>query len=426
MQPDVLLPGRHFRYLQPPVTIGTITQPTCNVSTGSVVLNGLPSTGIWTLTVPRVDVTTTGTGTSVTITNLTTGSYTYVVANSSNCMSIPSANIVISEQPVIPGVPLIGRIVPPTCVSPVGTIQISALPASGKWALTRYPGAITTNGTGSDVTLTNIPAGVYNFTITNENGCISGLSGNAVVPAPPGSPSPPSIGTVIQPGVIPTGSVILNSLPASGTWTLKRSPDNVSVQGTGNTITISGLLPGSYYFSVTNSDQCVSGLSDVVIISALPVKPTLVINFPPPVCFPATTDLTDPDITSGSTPNLIYTYWTDASATLPMITPKSATAGTYYIKGTMDGGEYDIEPVMVTVYNAPIANAGSDQLISGQTNAQLDGSLINTNETGLWTIISGSGEFQDPSFPKTTISGLSENKNIACMEGNKRILPSLC
>jgi len=45
-------------------TIGIITQPTCTTSTGSVVLNGLPATGTWTLTRTPGGTTTTGTGTS--------------------------------------------------------------------------------------------------------------------------------------------------------------------------------------------------------------------------------------------------------------------------------------------------------------------------------------------------------------------------
>ncbi|MBN2275698.1 MAG: hypothetical protein JXK95_15320, partial [Bacteroidales bacterium] len=58
-------------------TIGTITQPTCAVSTGSVVLSGLPSTGTWTLTRTPGGTTTSGTGTSTTLSGLPTGTYTY-------------------------------------------------------------------------------------------------------------------------------------------------------------------------------------------------------------------------------------------------------------------------------------------------------------------------------------------------------------
>ena len=50
--------------------IGTITQPTsCASPTGSVVLNGLPATGTWTINPGAI----TGTGTSTTISNLIAG-----------------------------------------------------------------------------------------------------------------------------------------------------------------------------------------------------------------------------------------------------------------------------------------------------------------------------------------------------------------
>jgi gliding motility-associated-like protein len=51
-------------------------------------------------------------------------------------------------------------------------------------------------------------------------------------------------------------------------------------------------------------------------------------------------------------------------------------------------------------------------MINGQTTAQLDGSVINNNETGLWSVISGSGEFLDPAFPKTSVTGLADDKNL--------------
>lgn len=61
--------------------IGTITQPTCTIGTGSIALSGLPSSGNWTLTRQPGNVTTTGTGTTTTITGLNPGTYSFTVAN---------------------------------------------------------------------------------------------------------------------------------------------------------------------------------------------------------------------------------------------------------------------------------------------------------------------------------------------------------
>lgn len=80
--------------------VGTITQPTCSVITGSVVLSGLPSSGTWTLTRSPGVIVTTGTGVSTTISELASGTYTYTVTNSVGCTSLPTA-LTINPQPGI-------------------------------------------------------------------------------------------------------------------------------------------------------------------------------------------------------------------------------------------------------------------------------------------------------------------------------------
>ncbi|MDF1517628.1 MAG: hypothetical protein P1P79_06750, partial [Lutibacter sp.] len=76
-------------------TLGTITQPTCATSTGSVVLNGLPATGTWTINPGAI----TGNTTSKTISGLAAGTFNFTVTNSNGCTSTPSSNVVINPQP---------------------------------------------------------------------------------------------------------------------------------------------------------------------------------------------------------------------------------------------------------------------------------------------------------------------------------------
>ena len=79
--------------------VGLITQPACNEQTGSVVLNGLPEAGIWTLLRNPGNVITNGSGTSTTISGLAAGTYTYSVSTGSGCYSSASANININTPP---------------------------------------------------------------------------------------------------------------------------------------------------------------------------------------------------------------------------------------------------------------------------------------------------------------------------------------
>ena len=179
--------------------IGTIIHPSCLQSIGSVALSGLPATGTWTLTCLPINVVVTGTGTNYTETTIPAGTYTYTVANSSGCVSPASASFVIREQPPTPTAPSPGTVSPPTCKLATGSAAFNGLPATGTWTLTRYPGTFITRGTGTSSTVSDIAAGTYNFTVTNQYGCISLPSSNVVIPAQPPTPSAPVIVAITQP-----------------------------------------------------------------------------------------------------------------------------------------------------------------------------------------------------------------------------------
>ncbi len=245
--------------------IGTITQPTCTVATGSVILNGLPPTGTWTLTRAPGGTTATGSGISTTISGLIAGIYTFTATNSSGCISPASANIAINPQPATPTAPTVGTITQPTCTVATGSVVLNGLPPTGTWTITRTPGGTTNTGTGSSTTISGIPAASYTFTVTNDAGCTSTASGNAVINVQPPTPTAPAIGTITQPSItVPTGSVILNGLPATGSWLLTRTPGNIITSGTGTSSTITGLAAGTYTFIVTNASGCPSPASATV------------------------------------------------------------------------------------------------------------------------------------------------------------------
>ncbi|NDP19580.1 MAG: DUF3494 domain-containing protein, partial [Paludibacter sp.] len=137
--------------------VGTITQPTCDVATGSVVLSGLPA-GDWTINPGAIA----GSTTSTTISGLAPGTYNYTVTNAAGCISVASVNVVINALPATPSAPIVGTITQPTCLVATGSVVLSGLPA-GNWTIN--PGAIT--GSTTSITISGLAPGTYNYTVTN-------------------------------------------------------------------------------------------------------------------------------------------------------------------------------------------------------------------------------------------------------------------
>jgi hypothetical protein len=59
-----------------------------------------------------------------------------------------------------------------------------------------------------------------------------------------------------------------------------------------------------------------------------------------------------------------------------------------------------------------MANAGPDQVLSYLFGTTMDAELPNNYETGIWSVISGTGEFFDSTYAKTPVTRLSMDKNI--------------
>ncbi|SDD23605.1 T9SS type A sorting domain-containing protein [Williamwhitmania taraxaci] len=122
---------------------------------------------------------------------------------------------------------------------------------------------------------------------------------------------------------------------------------------------------GVYYLIGTAPTGCSSTSSPIKVI----VNPTPTII----TSNPATTDITAPEITWGSTAGLTYTYWKDGLATLPYNTPEMAEAGNYYIKGTVDyTGCYAVAgPVMVTANTTGISTNDTYSILIYAYNRQI-------------------------------------------------------
>ncbi|OFY68396.1 MAG: hypothetical protein A2V64_08415 [Bacteroidetes bacterium RBG_13_43_22] len=232
--------------------IGTITQPTCTVSTGSVVLSGLPS-GSWTINPGNI----TGSTSSFTVTNLNTGTYNFRVSDSNGCTSAKSNNVVINVQPLVPGAPA-GS----TNQSFCGGATVADLAATGtaiKWYTASTGGTLLSSAT----TLVN---GTYYYASQTVDGCEStsrlGVSVTVTTtPAPTGDTNQSFC-----------GSATIASLIASGT-SLKWY--TASTGGTPLNSATSLVNGTTYYASQTiSSCESTARLPVTVTITAIPSAPT--------------------------------------------------------------------------------------------------------------------------------------------------------
>ncbi|WP_373549928.1 beta strand repeat-containing protein [Haliscomenobacter sp.] len=182
-------------------------------------------------------------------------------------------------------------------------------------------------------------SGAAPFGMPNSTSCIS-----IDVPAP-------VVGTITQPTcTTPTGSVVLSGLP-SGSWTITRTPGNVTTTGNTTSTTISGLpVSGTYTFTVTNSNNCTSPASANVVINAIPANPIL--GGATAVCVGSTANVTPNTGGTWMSDNMAIATVTDAG----VVTGVSAGTVTLTFTETATGCS-STRSVTVTPLNTVTSNA---------------------------------------------------------------------
>jgi gliding motility-associated-like protein len=108
-------------------------------------------------------------------------------------------------------------------------------------------------------------------------------------------------------------------------------------------------VAGTYYIKGINTQGCSATVPVTVVIGT---KPNLIVANPS-AC--SAVNLTLGAVTSGSDPNLTFSYWNDAATTSVLLTPdKITTSGTYFIKANNATGCFAISPVKVQVFALPV------------------------------------------------------------------------
>jgi hypothetical protein len=207
-----------------------------------------------------------GTGTSITVSPASTTTYYVRYEGTCNTTSCASTTVVVNPLPVAAGTISGAATVCKGTSSVSYSISTITNATSYVWSYSGTGAVI--SGTTNNVTISFASGATSgNLTVYGVNACGNGTVSNALSITVNNVPSAPSAGTPTNPTCkVPTGSVPLNGLPSSGTIVQTGTKsENYTITG-GGTQTISSLLPGTYYFSVSNGG-CTSNTVTVTIVA---------------------------------------------------------------------------------------------------------------------------------------------------------------
>jgi gliding motility-associated-like protein len=335
---------------------------------------------------------------------------TVVLTSGETCQSggpATSNAVTMTVNPVLPVSVSVVADANPVCDGT--TVNLTATPTNGGLtpAYQWYNGA-TAVGTGL-ATYSYIPINgdVITVVLTSGETCQSG------------SPATSNAVTMTVNPVLPVSvSIVADANPvcAGTTVNLTATPTNGGLTPAyqwynGATAVGTGLATYSYIPTngdvitvvLTSGETCQSGgpATSNAVTMTVNTAPTVIITDPTAVCSPATVDITSAAITIGSTAGITYSYWTDAAGTLAYSTPTTASAGTYYIKGTIAGGCFDIKPVAVSVNISPTVTITDPAAVCTPATIDLTSSAVTAGSTaGLtftyWTDALGTTPYVTP------------------------------
>ncbi|MCR6641271.1 MAG: gliding motility-associated C-terminal domain-containing protein, partial [Sporocytophaga sp.] len=287
------------------------------------------------------------------------GTYYIVGSNGVGCTDTASVAVVINGQPTV-------SVTTPAAVCAPATIDLGTL-VSGAASYSYFSDASATTASPQVVST----SGTYYIVGSNGAGCTDTAS---VVININGQPtvSVTTPAAVCAPATIDLGTLV------SGAASYSYFSNSGATVASSQVVSTSG----TYYIVGTNIAGCADTVSVNVEINPLPV----VVGNNQNVCGSGPIDLTDPKVTIGSSTGLIYSYWTNAAATIPVGDPKAVSTGTYYIEGTSQEGCKAIQQVTVTVSPLPVINMPSEFTFCPLTDPVFEIEAKGTGgDTYLWT-----------------------------------------
>ena len=291
-------------------TISTITHPTCTQPLGSLTITNYQNNLTYQIT-PNVNVTLDALG------HLTApaGSYTLYATNGV-CNSI-SVSFTINANPNIPATPIVSSIIHPTCSQSLGSFMIQNYSSSLTYNIVPNT-SVVISGTG----LVTAPAGTYQITAMNAQGCIS-VAATATINPQPITPAVPVLSSITHPTCTdPYGHFVIQNYINGYNYQFTPS-QNVTLDAIGNV----SLASGTYQLSVSNG-ICSSAPISIVINAnpAIPQTPSIT-SVVHPTCQSALGSF----VISNYSATLTYNFTPNTGVTLNGSGSVTAPSGTYSI-----------------------------------------------------------------------------------------------
>jgi hypothetical protein len=268
--------------------------------------------------------------------------------SSTQLLVIPAANIALTSSASTTNQTLCENV-------PITNIVYTITNATGA-AATGLPAGVSGVYASGTFTISGTPtaSGNFSYTVTVTGGCGSPTgTGSIDVKAVPlvNHVSPSAICSGSTTSITLTATIAgasFNWISSASVATGHSSASGLSINQNLNTTANDDV---SYYVTAISSG-C-TGPEDTIVqtVNAIPV---LITTNPAPVCFPATVNLTATAVTTGSSPGLSYSYWTNSGATISIASPSTVGAsGTYFIKGTNAAACSTVTAVTATVNPIP-------------------------------------------------------------------------
>jgi hypothetical protein len=245
-------------------------------------------------------------------------------------------------------------------VSPAPTLRWQVDPNTGVWEDVVLGSVYSINPNDGPwfLNLTNVPISYnnYKYRLVANNGC-DNFSAAATLTVNPA----PAIPTITGANAVCMGSSLSlmgSAIPAPGVfaWLPSSNPGVATVSASGLVLPVSvGTTTITYRVSSnTTPSACQSETTQVVTVNAIP---TLSVHNPAAVCSPATVNLTDAAVTTGSSVGATFSYYATANGFVNFSNPTMvANSTTAYLKATLNGCSTSSPYTAVTVTVNPGAN----------------------------------------------------------------------